>query len=70
MSDEPIELNREEAMQMAIMALMMANEIGDEDIPDMIRCGCQKCLCMAALYTLVRDQLQPFLTHGGSGLVN
>lgn len=64
-------VEREEALEMAIMMYVMANDVGDEDIPSMIACGCEKCVAMATMYALVREKVQPFMVNSaGSNSIN
>lgn len=44
-------------LEKAVLEFLIDNEISDSKLPEMARCGCQSCVSIAVMYTLLRPAL-------------
>lgn len=45
------------ALEEAVLVFLIDNEISDSKMPEFLKCGCQSCLSIVAMYTLMRPVL-------------
>lgn len=53
-------------LEKAVLSFLIDNEISDSKMPELAKCGCQSCLSIAVMYTLLRPALIEMLErpHG------
>lgn len=59
---------REQLFEGLVTKLMLEQGIDDLEVPVLMRCGCEKCLIMIALYQMVAPMVR--IMSNPSGVVN
>lgn len=57
--------DRERLFEGLVTKLMLEHGIDDLEVPVLLRCGCDKCLTMVALYKMVSPMVQIMSNHSG-----